>query len=325
MPIWNRESILELFSRELARSSSSGNTLTVILVRVDDHAESQNPLVLGEIAKRLSARLRPYDYMGGYGPGQFLILLPEWDPASAFPLAEKLRTSLVDKPVEIPGSRVRITISLAAANSVDFGLRGKNDVLRELEAALEGIQASGGNRAELLSSNASSGVRRIAKRRRIRISWAVAVVLVVGVAALLFLAPSWSCAPNLTTDIFDSGELPPPLPPDCILTTDKVSEATMQTLEKEREADELELQGIVTCKMASASSSGARSGNIRDQQWLGTLYTDGRLQYRRHVLIATSEDVPGGKLFTVEQCLMPWWKYIVQWKQYCRTQDLPWE
>jgi hypothetical protein len=77
----------------------------------------------------------------------------------------------------------------------------------------------------------------------------------------------------------------------------------------------------VTCKIPSSSK--ARSSNSQEE-WLGNLYADGKLQYRRHVLITASQNVPGGKLFIVEQCLIPWWRYMTQSREYCRVQDPPW-
>ena len=216
MPVWNRESILELFARELARSASSGSNLTVMLAGIDplkntnrNHAEFQDSLFLGEVAKRLTASLRAYDYMGRYSPKQLLILAPEWEPSSSLALAEKLRETVTEASIEIPGARTRITISLATIATADFkGHRrdqgqvlGQAEILQQMEAALGQIQTNGGNRAELLSTP-SSKLRHIVKRRGIRISWAVGGVLVLALAALIFLLPSWTCAPNLVSDIF---------------------------------------------------------------------------------------------------------------------------
>jgi diguanylate cyclase (GGDEF)-like protein len=330
MPVWNRESIMELLTRELARSDSSGTNLVVVVARVDSFnntnrelGESQNNLLLGEIAKRLSASVRRYDYVGRYSQREFLVLAPGRELSDAQPLAEKLRLAVAESPIDIPDSRVRATISVVPATSSDFKFHEQGEVLRQLETALDRAEANGGNRVESLNNMARSSTPRFAKRRRLRISWVLGGALIVGLAALIFVAPSWTCAPNLVGDVLDSSELPPPLPPNCVLTTERPTEAMMQSIDKQREAGDLELQGTVTCKIPSSPST--RSGRSQEQQWLGTLYTDGRLQYRRHVLLAASQDVPGGKLFTVEQCLMPWWRYVSQWQEYCRILDAPWK
>jgi diguanylate cyclase (GGDEF)-like protein len=327
-PVWNRESILELLTRELARGDSSGTNLTVILARVDplkntnrEPGESQDNIVLGEIAKRLSASVRRYDYIGRYSPRQFLILAPGWEPSNTVPLAEKLRAAVRESPIDISGFRVGVTMSLVPATSANFKSHHQDEVLRELEKSLDRAEANGGNQIESLGNIFEAKPSVPPRRRRIRVSWILAGLLVMGIAGLFVFAPSWTCAPNLVGDILDSGELPPPLPANCVLTTERPAEAIIQSIEQQREASQLELQGTVTCKILSSSS---RSNRLQEQQWLGNLYADGKLQYRRHVLISASQDVPGGKLFTVEQCLIPWWRYLSQSQEYCRVQDPPW-
>jgi len=134
------------------------------------------------------------------------------------------------------------------------------------------------------------------------------------IAAVFVLAPSWTCAPFRLGDIVDTGELPPPVPPDCTPTTEEPSPATIQTLENQRQEMGLALQETLTCKVPSS-----RAHHL-DPQWLQRMYIGGILRYRRHVLLAATQDVPGGTLFTVERCLMPWWKYIDQSGSDCWSQ-----
>lgn len=326
--VWNRESILEVLSRELARSESFGSNLTVILAAVDhvknisgEPGETQNNLALAEIAQRLSDSVRSYDYVSRYSPQQFLILAPGWEPSQAIALTEKLKGTVTEPPVDIAGSRTRVTMSMVLATAANFKSRNQQEVLRQMEVALDGQQASGGNRVGSLATISVSIPQILKKKRRIRASWVLAGVLGVGIAAVLLLAPSWTCAPNLVGDILDSSELPPPLPANCVLTTERATEAVVQSIENQRQAMGLELQGTVTCKIAASKS---RSGAMQDQ-WLSNLYPGGKLQHRRHVLITGWQDVPGGKLLTVEESLVPWWKYFTQSEQYCRTEDLSWQ
>jgi diguanylate cyclase (GGDEF)-like protein len=319
---------MELLTRELARSTSSGSNLTVLLARVDsfhntnrDPGESKQNPPLGPIAQRLVASVHRYHYVGRYGEGEFLILAPGGSVSSAMPLAEKLRQAVAESAIEGAASTNRATISIALATSSDFDLHEQNEVLRRLESALDRAETSGGNRVETLSNVYGATHPFLSKRRRRGIPWwLIAGLFVVGIATLILIEPSWTCAPNLVGDILNSGELPPPLPANCIRTTDRPTEAMVQSIERQREAGGLEFQGILTCKISRTN----RSGQPQDMQWFRGLYTDGKLQYRRHVLLVASEDVPGGKLFTVEEALMPWWRYLGQPQEYCRIQDPPW-
>ena len=97
----------------------------------------------------------------------------------------------------------------------------------------------------------------------------------------------------------------------------------MRALDSQRESRGLQLEGVVTCKIAS---SGPKDRSIQiDQQWLDTIYVNGTMQYKRHVLLAAPEKVQGGTLFTVEQCLMPWWTYMSQPQDRCWEQAEFWK
>jgi diguanylate cyclase (GGDEF)-like protein len=320
--IWNRDSILELLTRELARTAREGGDLAVMLAGIDQlqtinsgHGQAQGDLALAEIAKHLSALMRPYDHIGRYSAEQFLIVAPGCKPSNATPLAEKLREAVAQSPLEISGTSMRVTLSLALATAADSASRNQDELLRQLEKVLYRAEADGGNRVEPVRNSGPATPQTRRQRRHIRLPLVFTGALVLGIAVLFLFAPSWTCAPFLLGDILDTSELPPPLPANCVPTTEVPSEATLRSLESQREARGLVLRGTVTCKIPS--SPAARSSRLRDQQWLDNIYAGGTLQYHRQVLIATSQDAPGGTLFTVELCLMPWWKYIDQAGGHC--------
>ena len=324
--IWNRESIIELLARELARTARDGRDLLVLLVGVDQlqsisqqYGEAQGDLVLGEVARRLNAFMRSYDHVGRYGSEQLLVLPLSYDLGDIFPLATKLREAVSHLPVDVAGTSVPVTISISLTTSAEFPSRNNHELLRELENALHRAQAEGGDRIETVRAVRSASRVSPPARERIRVGLIVSVVLLVAVVALLWISPVWSCAPFRLRDVLEAGELPPPLPTDCAPTSETLSDATMQSLDRQRENGGLLLQETITCKIPAARKS--RGEGTRDQQWLSALYVNGVYQYRRHVFLAASQDVRGGTLFTVEICLMPWWDYMKQpgdacWGQY---------
>ena len=328
--LWNRDSILELLSRELLRSAREGSPLGVMLAGIDqsrtilsEHGQAQGELVLGEVAKRLSALLRPYDHVGRYSTEQLLVVAPGCKPASILPLAEKLRAGIAQSPIEVSGTRTPVTISVALATAADLSPgQDEEDVLRSLDQVLYRAQVNGGNRVESVGS-VSSPKTRVRNWPRINIPLVIAGLLVAGILALFIFAPAWACAPFRLGDILDTSELPPPLPGNCQPTADAPSEALLQSLESQRQTRGLILQSTVTCKIVLPS--GARAIRQRDPHPLESLYPGGTIQYRRHVLIATSQDVPGGTLCTVELCLTPWWKYIDQAGDRCWDQLAFWK
>lgn len=328
--IWNRDSILELLAREFARAAREGGNLCVMLAGVDQfnticsqHGESKSDLLLGEIAKRLSGLMRPYDHIGRYSPEQLLIVAPSCKPESITALAEKLREAVAQSPIEVSGTNIPATISLVLATTADSPSRNEDELLRELEKVQYQAESIGGNRVESLRKTTLPATQACPRRIRIRWRLVLAGVLLAGIVVLFLVAPSWTCAPFLLGDILDTNELPPPLPANCVPTTEAPSEATLRSLESQRTARGLVLRGRVTCKITL--SPGARSSRARDQQWLDNIYVGGTLQYHRQVLIATSQDAPGGTLFTVELCLMPWWRYIDQSGGRCWEQLVFWK
>jgi hypothetical protein len=150
----------------------------------------------------------------------------------------------------------------------------------------------------------------------------LAVLLALAVAAVFLLAPAWTCAPFRLGDLYDPGELPPPLPTNCAPTAEEPSEDTLRALDSQREELGLRLQETVTCKVSWSQKS--RVHGI-DMRWFQSLYGGGVLRFKRHVLVAATQDVSGGTLFTVERCLVPWWKYIGESGTDCWSQVEFWK
>ena len=325
--IWNRDSILELLNRERLRSAREGGPLGVMLSGVDqsrtifsEQGQSKADAVLGEVAKRMSSLLRPYDHVGRYSSEQLLIVAPGCKAENIFPLAEKLREGIAESPLDASGTRVPVTVSLAVATAAEGSQHQDQDeeaLLRELDKVLYRAQINGGNRVEWLGK-AQAEKPPIPSERRVSIPLVLAGLLLLGILAVFVFAPAWACTPFRIGDILDSSELPAPLPLNCQPTSDTPSDATLQSLESQRLARGLMLQSTVTCKIVLPA--GAHASRMRDPHPLENLYPGGTIEYKRHILIAASQDVPGGTLCTVELCLTPWWKYIDEAGDRCWAQ-----
>ncbi len=320
--IWNHDSILELLTRELARTTREGRNLFLMLVGIDQigdsskHSADETETILKEVAGRLSPCLLRYDHVGRYDKDRLLILALSCDEASALPLADRLRQAAEGL---VGPSGLHVTVSICLASSADFPLRKPEDILHYLEAVLYRAQSNGSNQVETVRTLNSASAKPLTARRPVPVFVLSVLLLIVAIGVLFAVDPVSTCAPFRLRDVIEPGELPPPLPATCVPTSDSPSEATIQELDKRRRARGLLLQNTITCKIPS--SSGARADRARDRQWLANFYADGTFQYRRHIFIAASEEVPGGTLFTVEQCLVPSWAYINQagdacWDQY---------
>jgi two-component system cell cycle response regulator len=99
----NRGAILELLTRELCRTRREDGCTVVLLVDLD-HFKRVNDTyghvvgdeVLREVARRLLASVRSYDFVGRYGGEEFLIVLNNCDINKAMGRAEELREAIAN-------------------------------------------------------------------------------------------------------------------------------------------------------------------------------------------------------------------------------------
>ena len=120
--LWNREAILKLLRRELARAERLKSPLGVILLDIDGFqqvnvllGQDQGDFILEQLAERLGAFVRPYDTMGRFGGDSFLIVLPVCDETATGNVADRLREAVNEREVEHAVGKIGITVSLVYA------------------------------------------------------------------------------------------------------------------------------------------------------------------------------------------------------------------
>ena len=90
--------------------------------------------------------MRPYDSLGRYGGEEFLIVVPGPVPASGMRVAERVRDSIAQAPVETPEGRICITVSLGVAGSSGAARVEVDQLLRLADTALYRAKREGRNR-----------------------------------------------------------------------------------------------------------------------------------------------------------------------------------
>ena len=121
----------------------------------DNYGHLAGDAVLRELAKRIDSSLRSYDSVGRYGGEEFIILIPGSDGAGAAELAERLRSSIADFPVQTNEGEFRCTMSFGATaldGREDFDL---NSLIKEADEALLLAKNRGRNRVELWPATAA--------------------------------------------------------------------------------------------------------------------------------------------------------------------------
>lgn len=121
--ILNRGTILSVLERDCARAVRAGGRVSVVLADLD-HFKQVNDgyghvagdAVLVEAARRMRAALRDCDAIGRYGGEEFLIVLPDCDVDGATLVAERVRESLAESPIRVPGAAIPMTGSFGIAS-----------------------------------------------------------------------------------------------------------------------------------------------------------------------------------------------------------------
>lgn len=122
--VFNRRHLFQQLEAEIARATRFGKPLSMLMIDIDhfkhlnDSAgHSAGDDVLRQVCVRLKANLRKVDTLARYGGEEFIVLLPQVGRDEAFEVAEKLRKSISDAPLEHgktqPGGKVTISIGVA--------------------------------------------------------------------------------------------------------------------------------------------------------------------------------------------------------------------
>jgi diguanylate cyclase (GGDEF)-like protein len=156
--LFNRGAILEILEREIARSRREHTPLAVIMADLDHFKTINDTLghqagdaVLREMARRMSASLRSYDFVGRYGGEEFLVVIPGSDAATAADLGERLRQNVSAEPVQVAEASISATLSLGLAISTGE-IAQPEQLLQEADTALYAAKKAGRNRIEIYSS-----------------------------------------------------------------------------------------------------------------------------------------------------------------------------
>jgi diguanylate cyclase (GGDEF)-like protein len=145
----NRDAMMRLLFQETDRVQRMRTPLTFMLLDLDKFSEiniefgyGTGDAVLREFAQRLKRYLRSYDILGRCGEDEFLIGLPGCSADQSVAMAERLQSSVLEKPYHIHRDVLTITASIGVAGS-----RGRSPliVLREAERALANAKVAGRN------------------------------------------------------------------------------------------------------------------------------------------------------------------------------------
>ena len=114
----------------------------------DTYGHAVGDQVLRTLADRLSQHVREFDILCRYGGDEFALLLPETDLFMASSVAERLRASISDEPINTDGGPVPITISLGVTKATP-NTSNLEELLKSADRALYAAKQGGRNRLEI--------------------------------------------------------------------------------------------------------------------------------------------------------------------------------
>lgn len=158
-----RRRLLELGLREVARAQRHGRGLCILLMDVDHfklindlHGHAAGDAVLRALGARCRSELREVDLVGRYGGDEFCAVLPELEGASAWEVAERLRSAISGLEVRYEDALIRLTVSVGVAcagSEVETTLDG---FMRAADEAL--YEAKNGGRDRVAIARQKPGV-----------------------------------------------------------------------------------------------------------------------------------------------------------------------
>ena len=148
----NRRFLDMHLERALEDSRRSGETVGLMMADIDHfkrindgwgHASGDG--VLKDFAARLATCLRASDLGCRFGGEEFAVLMPGADVAAAMAVADRVRRSVADRPFDVAGEMLSITVSLGIA-IFDPKKDDAAGFLQRADAALYAAKRGGRNR-----------------------------------------------------------------------------------------------------------------------------------------------------------------------------------
>lgn len=154
--VLNRPAILEKLQEERARAKRGNFPVGLLLIDLD-HFKSVNDeyghmvgdAVLRAVARRIRAVIRRYDAMGRCGGEEFMVILPGCDREKARGLAERLRMSFYQEPLQTREGVFHITLSCGVSVIERDSHERIDTFIRAADKALYRAKEQGRNRVEL--------------------------------------------------------------------------------------------------------------------------------------------------------------------------------
>jgi diguanylate cyclase len=153
---FNRRAFYELFPREVERARRLGHGVSLVFLDIDHFKRINDRFghetgdrVLQQLAARLRGTIRETDLLFRWGGEEFVILLSHTGAGEAIWLAERIRTSVAERPFAGADARkmIPVTVSVGTAGTADYPV-DPDSLLARADSACYRAKERGRNRVE---------------------------------------------------------------------------------------------------------------------------------------------------------------------------------
>lgn len=148
----NRRGLEVVLAREVNRAQRLGSQIVALLLNCDDFKKINESLghavgdvALREMVERITATLRPSDYVARIGGDEFVILLTDTQYAEAKLIAERIRLSVAESPIRNSNDNIFMTASIGVA-VLPYEISSVEELLAMTRHALKESKTAGKNR-----------------------------------------------------------------------------------------------------------------------------------------------------------------------------------
>ena len=151
---FNRRYLDAHLPRFLENAAETKKPLTVQMLDIDHFKQvndrfghAAGDIILKEVARRIRTGVRPSDFFVRLGGEEFAVVMSETDLPSAFKIAERLRQTIADTPVQVASHEegIKVTISIGLADTHPATEGTPNKVFDRADAALYRAKNQGRN------------------------------------------------------------------------------------------------------------------------------------------------------------------------------------
>ena len=157
--LYNHRRFMQILEHEFIRSSRYKTPLCLLMIDIDrfkllndTYGHQQGDRMLRALAENFVDATRESDLLTRYGGEEFAIVLPSTDLEGGKVTAERIRTSVENRPFPNPGSPpLQMTVSIGVAYYEGEGLSNPKEFVEQADRALYRAKQQGRNRTVVYS------------------------------------------------------------------------------------------------------------------------------------------------------------------------------